>query len=145
MADPIAGPGERDLGLLLRSMRPRLHGPVYLFATLPEGQELPDGMRPILRFHESEGVTVIVEHAAAVAAGLAGVFPCRMITLEVHSALDAAGFLAAVTACLAAEGIGVNPVAAFHHDHLFVPRDRAEEAMRALRGLAARHGQEVTP
>jgi uncharacterized protein len=145
MADPIVGSSERDFGLLLRSMRPRLHGPVYLFATLPEGQELPEGVRPILRFHETEGVTVVVEHGAAVAAGLAGVFPCRMITLEVHSALDAVGFLAAVTACLAAEGIGVNPVAAFHHDHLFVPRDRAEAAMRALRDLAARHAQEATP
>jgi hypothetical protein len=49
-------------------------------------------MRPMLRFHETEGVTVVVEHGAAVAAGLAGVFPCRMITLEVHSALDAVGF-----------------------------------------------------
>ena len=56
--------------------------------------------------------------------GLGGVFPCRLITLEVHSALDAVGFLAAVTARLAAEGIGVNPVAGFHHDHLFVPADK---------------------
>ena len=73
------------------------------------------------------------------AAGLTGVFPCRMITLEIHSALDAVGFLAAVTTALAREGIGVNPVAAYHHDHLFVPHDRAEDAMRALQDLAATH------
>jgi hypothetical protein len=55
-----------------------------------------------------------------------------MITLNVFSALDAVGFLAAVTARLANAGISVNPVSGFHHDHLFVPADRAEEAMRLL-------------
>jgi uncharacterized protein len=132
-------PGERDLGTLLRSMRPVLHEPVYLFATLPPGRELPAALRPILQFREAEGLTVVVERGAAAAAGLSGAFPCRMITLEVHSALDAVGFLAAVTARLASEGIGVNPVAAYHHDHLFVPHDRAEDAVTALRELAAAH------
>jgi hypothetical protein len=28
--------------------------------------------------------------------------------------------------------ISVNPVSGFYHDHLFVPVDRAEEAMRLL-------------
>ncbi len=44
----------------------------------------------------------------------------------------AIGFLAAVTAHLAESGIAVNAVSAFHHDHLFVPAARAEEAMRRL-------------
>ena len=33
--------------------------------------------------------------------------------------------------------MGVNPVSAFHHDHLFVPADRADDAMRILEELAA--------
>ena len=33
---------------------------------------------------------------------------------------------------LAAEGMGVNPVAGFFHDHLFIPADRANDAMRVL-------------
>ena len=61
-----------------------------------------------------------------------------MITLTVHSALDAVGFLAAVTARLAAAGIGANPVSAFFHDHLFVPAARADEALALLRSLAFR-------
>ncbi len=69
-------------------------------------------------------------------AGLAASFRCRMITLTVHSSLEAVGFLAAVTARLARAGMGVNPVSAFHHDHLFVPADRADEAMEILRQLA---------
>ena len=132
MADPTAG--ERDLGTLLRSMRARLHGPVYLFATLPAGHELPDGLRPILQFYEAEGVTVIVEQRGG-GRGRAG----RGVPLP-HD--HAGGALRPGCGRASwrpspppsrAEGIGVNPVAAYHHDHLFVPQDRAEDAMRALR------------
>jgi hypothetical protein len=47
------------------------------------------------------------------------------------------GFLAAITARLAEAGISVNAVSAFHHDHLFVPADRGDEAMAALRDMSA--------
>ncbi|TIM21889.1 MAG: ACT domain-containing protein, partial [Mesorhizobium sp.] len=57
-------------------------------------------------------------------------------TLNIHSSLEAVGFLAAITTRLAAAEIGVNPVSAFYHDHLFVPVDRAEEAIDVLRRLA---------
>jgi hypothetical protein len=59
-----------------------------------------------------------------------------MVTLNIHSSLEAVGFLAAITTRLAAAGMGVNPVSAFYHDHLFVPADRAEEALDLLRQLA---------
>jgi hypothetical protein len=60
-----------------------------------------------------------------------------MITLNIHSSLDAVGFLAAITARLASAGMGVNSVSAYFHDHLFVPAVRADEAMAILDGLAA--------
>ena len=87
-------------------------------------------------FRESEGDTLILLEEEARAADLLAVFPSRMITLNVHSSLDAIGFLAAITARLAAAGMGVNPVSGYFHDHLFVPADRAEEAMTVLRALA---------
>lgn len=59
-----------------------------------------------------------------------------MITLNVHSSLDAVGFMAVIATGLAAEGMGVNPVAGFHHDHTFVPEGRAEDAMRVLTTMA---------
>jgi uncharacterized protein len=46
------------------------------------------------------------------------------------------GFLAAITARLATAGISVNAVSAFHHDHLFVPADRADDAMVLLQEMS---------
>ena len=123
----------RDLHQLLAEMTPRLDPEPYVFVTIPKGAGLPDAT-PLMTFQEDEGLTLILREADA--AGLRSDFPCRRITLTVHSALDAVGFLAAVTACLTSAGISTNAVAAFHHDHLFVPAARAEDAMAALLGMA---------
>lgn len=129
--------GETDLKTLLGSMRPKLQPDTYVFVTLPLDRSLPDGVPPLMVFGEKEGWTCIVSEEAAGQAGLPGTFPCRMITLSIHSSLEAVGFLAAVLPRLAAAGMGVNPVSGFHHDHLFVPVDRAGDAMRILEELAA--------
>jgi hypothetical protein len=60
------------------------------------------------------------------------------ITLGVHSSLAAIGLTARVAAALAERGIAANMVAAFHHDHVFVPWERRDEALAVLRGLSAR-------
>jgi len=41
-----------------------------------------------------------------------------------------------VTSLLAERGITTNVIAGFYHDHMFVPSDRTEEAMKALKELA---------
>jgi hypothetical protein len=129
--------GETDLNKLLATMRPELQGGTYVFVTLPLNVTVSDGLEAVMSFREDEGLTMIVPERAAVAAGITGVFPCRMITLMVHSALDAVGFLATTTTRLAAAGIGVNAVSAFFHDHLFIPAGQAEATLEILRGLAA--------
>jgi uncharacterized protein len=57
--------------------------------------------------------------------------------LKVHSSLHAVGLLAAITERLSEAGISVNAVSAFHHDHLFVPHDRAVEAVELLATLGS--------
>jgi len=126
-------PGERDLKTLLRDMNPELQPGVFVFCTLPAGKDIPPEVKPLLIFREQEGTTCVMRREEAEAAGLPFEFPSRQITLKVHSALDAVGFLAAAAARLAEAGIGTNVVSAFYHDHFFVPHDRAEEAMRILR------------
>lgn len=129
--------GETDLKTLLASMTPELLAGTYVFATLAPGVAQPEGVEAVMVFREREGVTLIVDEEKAIAAALTASFRCRMVTLNIHSSLEAVGFLAAITTRLAAAGIGVNPVSAFYHDHLFVPADRAEEALELLVGLAA--------
>jgi hypothetical protein len=126
---------ESDLQTLIRSMRPRLHPHTYVFASVPTHAAALD-LNPLMRFEEAEGVTLIMTEEEARATVLQTAFPCRMITLSVHSDLSAVGFLASVTARLAGAGVAVNAVSAFHHDHLFVPVDRAEEALRVLGEMA---------
>jgi len=123
---------ERDLGVLLANIQPIMRPEIFVFCTLPAGRSIPDAVRPMQIFREQEGTALIVTLAEAEAGDLGYQFPSRMITLNAFSALDAVGFLAAVTARLAAAGISVNPVSAFYHDHLFVPVDRAQDAMRLL-------------
>ncbi|MGX0963318.1 hypothetical protein AB7M63_003767 [Bradyrhizobium japonicum] len=129
--------GERDLDALLRNMKPELLDGTFVFCTIPPSEPIPAGVNPLLTFREQEGTTLVILREEAEASGLRYAFASRLITLTVHSALDAVGFLAAVTARLAAAGISVNAVSAFHHDHLFVPADRADKAMTVLRATSA--------
>lgn len=129
--------GETDLQKLLATMSPDLRPGTYVFATLPPGTQRPAGIDPTMTFRELEGETLILLEDEAKAAGIPFIFPSRMITLNVHSSLEAVGFIAAIATRLAAAGMGVNPVAGYFHDHLFVPADRAEDAMAILRSIAS--------
>ncbi|MDI3561998.1 ACT domain-containing protein [Bradyrhizobium sp. Arg816] len=128
--------GEHDLDALLRNMKPELLGGIFVFCTIPPSEPIPAAVNPLLTFREQEGTTLVILREEAEASGLRSAFASRLITLTVHSALDAVGFLAAVTARLAEAGISVNAVSAFHHDHLFVPVERADEALKVLQEMS---------
>lgn len=127
--------GEKDLNVLLRSLETVLHDDLYVFVTLADGP-VPPGLSPRMIFREAEGTTLILRQPEAQAAGLTCEFPCRMITLNVHSSLEAVGFIARIATHLAQAGMGVNPVSGFYHDHLFVPDGREAEAMEIIRQIA---------
>ena len=127
--------GEANLENLLRNMEPVLDAAVYDFVSWPSENPVPAVLEPIMTFREKEGLTLIVEWERAKTAGLQSSFPSRMITLNIHSSLAAIGFLAAILPRLAAAGMGVNPVSGFYHDHLFIPADRASDAMYILQQI----------
>ena len=56
----------------------------------------------------------------------------KLISLNVHSSLDAVGLTAAFSAKLAEKNISANVVAAYYHDHIFVPEEKAEQALAAI-------------
>jgi hypothetical protein len=131
----MLAPGEHDLLKMLRNCDPTLHDEEFVYVTVAD-HDVPSELTPIATFREREGLTMIVTREEAKRCGYEATFPCRMITLNVHSALDAVGFLAAVMKALSDRGISTNTVSAYYHDHLFVPSERAEEALAALRRLA---------
>lgn len=127
--------GETSLERLLASLTAKLAEGVYVFCSLPDGG-VPSGIAPRMVFREAEGVTLIVRESQALAHELPFEFPCRMITLNVHSSLEAVGFIAHIAAELSKHGISVNPVAGFYHDHLFVPEGKEEAALRVLANIS---------
>jgi len=83
-------------------------------------------------------MTLIVEKASAKGAGLHFDEVFNKITLQVHSSLEAVGLTAAVSTALANENISANVIAAYYHDHIFVPKKDSTEALRALLLLTER-------
>ena len=128
--------GEQNLALLLKNMQPRLNPGRYVFCIVPADFNLNEpGI--IAASREKEGVTVVLEAEIADKLNLAYETPMAWITLEVHSALDAIGLTAAVSHVLAKENISCNVIAAYHHDHIFVGKEDAQKALKALLKLSA--------
>jgi len=123
-----------SLSQILATLEPVLHEGSYVYCCLADSAALP--MADILGlFREAEGVTAIVREDFAQSQGWQVLYRAAWITLNVHSDLAAVGLTAAFAAALGERGISCNVVAGAYHDHLFVPVDRAHDAMQALRRL----------
>jgi hypothetical protein len=128
------GKSNSDLDALLRTLNPRLNPGTYAFASLSVNEDAAR-LSPVATFREAEGFTVIVEESRAREAALDVSFRAAWITLDVRSELYAVGLTAAVATALARAGISCNVVAATFHDHLFVPIERASDALAILKAL----------
>ncbi len=131
-----------ELRRLLRDLSPRLNDGRYVYTqatgSVPEGVPagVPEGAHPVVTVREDEGLTLVLPQQQADDLGLPYSYVAAWITLQVPSALQAVGLTAAISTVLAVAGISANVVAGFHHDHVFVPYARGEDAMRALATLA---------
>jgi len=131
--------GEKELGNLIRQMQPLLNPGDYVFCTSTHMEHIP--LEKIVAwFREKEGITVVVPKQIADDLNLSYRYIVSWISLQVHSSLNAVGFTALFSECLAREGISCNVMAGYYHDHIFVPKDKAESAMRALKKLS-RHSK----
>jgi hypothetical protein len=124
--------GELSLSNLLSSLDLILDPENYVFLTLPPQTAPPPGLVIQMLFKEREGLTAITTKDSAAKHHLSYTFSCRMITLNVHSSLEAVGFIAAIAEKLTQLKIGINPVSGYFHDHIFVPEGREDAVVAAL-------------
>lgn len=115
-------------------MRPQLHNGEFVFCTVEPGYAI-NTAHIICYFKEAEGITLVLPRQIADEQQFAYTGTFAWITLQVHSALNAVGFTAAFSAALGSAGISCNVVAAWYHDHVFVPYAQAGEAMNVLLDL----------
>src|SRR3954453_13030765 len=127
--------GLTDLDQLIAQLSPVLVPGEYVLVCVPT-QTQADALKPICTFVEQEGITAICSRQRADAAGVAYEEVFRQLTLQVYSSLQAVGLVAAVAELLRSAAIPCNVVSAFHHDHLFVPVSRAEQAKTLLEKLS---------
>jgi hypothetical protein len=129
--------GEIDLQKLINSMKPELNTGEYVYC-LAESKEHAATLNPLCFFLEKEGVTIILPREKADSIGIPYTTICAWITLTVHSSLEAVGLTAAVSKSLTDANISCNMVAAFYHDHIFVPVKDSKRAMDVLLELTKR-------
>ncbi|MCA8057454.1 MULTISPECIES: ACT domain-containing protein [Burkholderia cepacia complex] len=137
MSQPVS-----DLTELLASMQPELNEGAYVFSFVQADRDV-SLLAPLATFREREGLTVIVDEPTAVREDLPVLFRAAWITLTVHSDLQAVGLTAAVAEALTKASISCNVVAAAFHDHIFVPVERATDALAQLMDLQSRAAQGV--
>lgn len=128
--------GETHLARLLQSMTPQLNPGQYVFCCVPAAHDC-SALQPLASLRENEGLSLLLARETADVHGLHYDYVAAWITLQVHSSLAAVGLTAAFSAALAQAGLSCNVIAGFHHDHLFVPVERAEQALSILRALSA--------
>ncbi len=118
-------------------MQPRLSDVEFAIGTVadPKAAEGIEGI--VATFLEDEGLSVVAPARTLQEAGFVHCRGWARITLNVHSSLAAVGLTAAVASAFAVEGISANVVAAYFHDHLFVPWAQRDRAMAILATLEA--------
>src|SRR6185436_19411543 len=110
--------GEANLSILIRTLHPVLNEGEYVFCCVKDLDNIDFG-HLLFHFKESEGITIVVGKEYADASNLAYHNIFSWISLEVHSSLNAVGL-----------------TATFYHDHIFVARKDAENAMDTLQKLS---------
>ncbi|MBL8824927.1 MAG: ACT domain-containing protein [Planctomycetia bacterium] len=114
-------------------LQPRLHDGVYVYCCATQEYAIPTSAVCVVC--EPEGNTLILPEQEAQRLELKPGFRAAWITLDTQTNLTDVGITAVISQALAEQGISCNMVAGYYHDHLFVPAERGEEAIRLIAGL----------
>ncbi|RED43950.1 hypothetical protein DFQ10_104141 [Winogradskyella eximia] len=127
--------GEKNLEVLLKSMKPKLNVGEFVFCKTEHLDQL-NLSQIIMTFKEEESTTIIAKKEIADQLKLDYSFVASWITLTVHSSLEAVGLTAAFSKALSENDISCNVVAAYYHDHIFVDKKHTEKAMDILNAFS---------
>jgi uncharacterized protein len=119
---------------VLRSLAPVRHPGIYAFVSVASATALAS-VATVATVREPEGLSAVVTESDAVAHGLPIRFRAAWIMMSAQTALEDVGITAAFAAALANAGISCNVFAGVYHDHLFLPVERADEALAVLAAL----------
>ena len=115
-------------------IKPLRNPGTYVFCVLNDFGHIP--LSDVLcTFREPEGTTLILEQSLADKHKLPYEYEAAWISLQIDTDLEMVGLTAEFSNELANEGISCNIIAAYHHDHIFVSIDDANNAMDVLREI----------
>ena len=121
---------------MISGMTPKLIEGDFVFARSDKPKMAETlSARAIATMREAEGLSLILPAEIATGADFETSPAMKCITLNVYSSLEGVGLTAAVSAALAANDIPCNMVAGYYHDHVFVPSDKADQALAVLKAL----------
>ncbi|MBL4751905.1 MAG: ACT domain-containing protein [Amylibacter sp.] len=121
---------------MISGMAPELRPGSFVFVTTNDPALVASfSAKAVSTFKEDEGISMIIPVDLAEKSMLNVDHPMRCITLNVFSSLEGVGLTAAVATALGDHDIPCNMVAAFHHDHVFVPSEMCDQAMKVLISL----------
>jgi hypothetical protein len=117
---------------MIAGMTPVMRPEIFVFAITNDPNLVASlYSEAISIFQEDEGVSMLIPVEAKPPVDS----PMRCITLNLFSSLEGVGLTAAGSAALGDNGIACNMVAAFHHDHVFVPSKVSDQALAVLLSL----------
>ena len=117
----------------LKNLNPVLLEGEYVFCTfLSSIYGDHDKLNPIASFTEKEGLTLVVKKESAKLNNLEFNDTFKCISLNLISSLTSIGLTALISKVLADNEISANIYAGYYHDHIFVPLEKANDALKLL-------------
>ena len=117
----------------LKDLNPVLLEDEYVFCTfLSSIYGDHSKLNPIASFNEKEGLTLVVKKEIAKFNKLEFKDTFKCISLNLISSLTSVGLTALISKVLADNEITANIYAGYYHDHIFVPLEKASDALKLL-------------